>query len=237
MSGCIPGVRTSWKARTITATDVRTNLVVIALLAAVSTTVAAQGIRDRTRPTHDRSTTVTAPQATELTLTLTETAVRPMQVWVRTAGLIDAARRVVTAAVPSPEAAHVRVGQRVRAFSPQSRSRMYQARVSALSQRPGGVTVTVTLVGAGYEDTRHYILEIITERGAVLSVPNEAILETGGSQIVYVQNAEGGYVPRTITAGAQGELFTEILDGLTAGEQVVTIGSFFIDAEHKLKGS
>jgi Cu(I)/Ag(I) efflux system membrane fusion protein len=216
---------------------VRTHLAVIALLSAASTAASAQGIRDRTRPTHDRSTTVTAPQATELTLTLTETAVRPVQVWVRTAGVIDGSRRAVTAAVPSPDAAHVRVGQRVRAFSPQSRSRMYQARVSAVSPRAEGVTVTATLVGTGYEDTRHYILEIITERGAVLSVPNEAILETGGSRIVYVQDAGGGYVPRTITAGAQGELFTEILDGLQAGEQVVTIGSFFIDAEHKLKGS
>ena len=35
----------------------------------------------------------------------------------------------------------------------------------------------------------------------------------------------------------QGELFTQVLDGLKPGEQVVTIGSFFIDADHKLKGS
>jgi hypothetical protein len=35
----------------------------------------------------------------------------------------------------------------------------------------------------------------------------------------------------------RGELFTQVLDGLTPGEQVVTTGSFFIDAEHKLKGS
>jgi hypothetical protein len=32
-------------------------------------------------------------------------------------------------------------------------------------------------------------------------------------------------------------LFTQVIDGLKSGEQVVTIGSFFIDAEHKLKGS
>jgi hypothetical protein len=38
-------------------------------------------------------------------------------------------------------------------------------------------------------------------------------------------------------AGVQGELFTQVLNGLQEGEQVVTIGSFFIDAEHKLKGS
>jgi hypothetical protein len=35
----------------------------------------------------------------------------------------------------------------------------------------------------------------------------------------------------------QGELFTEVVAGLTPGEKVVTFGSFFIDAEHTLKGS
>jgi hypothetical protein len=35
----------------------------------------------------------------------------------------------------------------------------------------------------------------------------------------------------------QGELLTHIVDGLSAGDQVVTIGSFFIDADYKLKGS
>ena len=32
-------------------------------------------------------------------------------------------------------------------------------------------------------------------------------------------------------------MFTQVLDGLESGEHVVTIGSFFIDAEHKLKGA
>jgi hypothetical protein len=36
--------------------------------------------------------------------------------------------------------------------------------------------------------------------------------------------------------GVQGELFTEVVKGLMPGEQVVTFGSFFIDADHKLKG-
>jgi len=45
------------------------------------------------------------------------------------------------------------------------------------------------------------------------------------------------YAPREIQIGLQGELFTEITGGLKEGEQVVTFGSFFIDADHKLKGS
>ena len=66
-------------------------------------------------------------------------------------------------------------------------------------------------------------------------MPNEAILESGGTSTVYVQQPDHQYLPRNIKVGVQGELFTQVLDGLTAGQQVVTIGSFFIDAEHRLK--
>jgi len=53
---------------------------------------------------------------------------------------------------------------------------------------------------------------------------------------VYVQGSEGSYAPREVELGLQGELFTEVVKGLMPGEQVVTFGSFFIDADHKLKG-
>jgi len=77
----------------------------------------------------------------------------------------------------------------------------------------------------------------VTELGEFLSVPNEAIIETEGKQVVYVQQGQGRYVAKAIRTGVQGELFTQILEGLEPGEQVVTFGSFFIDAEYQLKGS
>ena len=67
-------------------------------------------------------------------------------------------------------------------------------------------------------------------------MPNEAIIESDGKHVVYVETEKGRYVPREIQPGLQGELYTQVLDGLTAGQQVVTFGSFFIDADHKLKG-
>ena len=68
-------------------------------------------------------------------------------------------------------------------------------------------------------------------------MPNEAIIEEGDRHVVYVQQQAGQYVPQEIQTGIQGELYTQVLDGLKDGEQVVTFGSFFIDAEHKLKGT
>ena len=206
------------------------------LLVAVSV-ARAQGMRDRTRLTPRGSTSVTESQAKELTLTLTQVAVRPIQVWVRTAGLVDGMSKVVTAAVSSAEGVFVQVGQRVRAFPPESRASMYQARISQVVPQGDRVLVKATLAGPGRQGSTRYILEIVTQRGELLSVPNEAIIETGGKKVVYVQEQQGRYVPKEAQLGIQGELYTQILSGLKPGEQVVTFGSFFIDAEHKLKGS
>ena len=65
----------------------------------------------------------------------------------------------------------------------------------------------------------------------------EALIEEGGRRhTVYLKTPNGEYVPRDVEAGVQGELYTEIVSGLSEGEQVVTTGSFFIDSEVKLKG-
>jgi hypothetical protein len=207
----------------------------LALVAVVS--ASGQGVRDHTRPTPQRSTAVSESQAGELTLTVTEAAVRPIQVWVRTAGRMSASGATIEGSLPLGQAALVRVGQRVRAFPPESRSRMSQARVSRVVTDATRARITATLTGPGLAGGERYILEIVTERGESLSVPNEAIIETGGARVVYVEQARGRYAPRQIQTGVQGELFTEVVSGLKAGEKVVTIGSFFIDAEHKLKGS
>jgi multidrug efflux pump subunit AcrA (membrane-fusion protein) len=202
-----------------------------------SATARAQSVREHTRPKPDRSTAITESQATELTLTVSEASIRPIQVWVRTAGRIDGAGRTVTTTVSQAEGRLVRVGQRVRAFPPESRSSMYQAWITEVLPQDDHVIVKATLSGPARQDSSRYVLEIVTENVQSLSVPNEAIIETGGKHVVYVQQPGSRYVPREIRPGVQGELYTQVLDGLQAGERVVTFGSFFIDADHKLKGS
>jgi Cu(I)/Ag(I) efflux system membrane fusion protein len=66
-------------------------------------------------------------------------------------------------------------------------------------------------------------------------VPNEAIIEREGSQVVYMQRQPGQFDPVEIRTGLKGELYTEVLDGLAEGDHVVTLGSFFIDADYRLK--
>lgn len=194
----------------------------------------AGNVREHTR-LGNTGAQLTQSQAAELTLTLNAVERRPVQSWVRTAGAVDPATRVVTALLTPEQAKLVTVGQRVRAFSVNSKSSMYQAKVSRVVVQPNRAAVEATLTNAEPDASADYVLEIVVDRGEFLSVPNEAIIEEGDKQVVYVQDRNGEYAPRLITTGLQGERYTEVLSGLKEGEQIVTTGSFFVDAEYKMK--
>jgi len=207
----------------------------LSLLIAVA--VEAEGIRDRIRPDTVRDTSVTTSQAAELTLTLVRAASQDLQTWVRTAARIDDTGRKLVANLCSANAGLVQPGQRVRAFPPDSKSSIYRASIIRVLPRNNCTTVEATLSGTTYERTPYYVMEIVVQRGKFLSIPNEAIIEEGDRQIVYVQQHPGHYMPQEIRTGLQGELYTQIQQGLSEGDEVVTLGSFFIDADHKLKTS
>jgi len=244
MSDCSPGARTSWTARTTTVIERLTapvgsargrTILVLLVFCVAASTAAAQNPRNHTR-LDPRGTRVTQSQAETLTLTLGTAEVRLLQTWVRTAGTIDKTGKILAGTVLGPDASLVKVGQRVRAFPPSSKSSMYQAYVTRVTPKPGGVAVEATLAASGRANTTLYVMEVVVEQGPYLVVPNEAIIEEGERQVVYVQQ-EGEYVPKEVHTGIQGELYTQVLDGLQPNTPVVTFGSFFIDAEHKLKGT
>ena len=193
-------------------------------------------VRARFRTGARSSTRVDQSQAEALTLTVSAVAPRPIQKWIRTAGTIDKTGKVLGAFVSGPDAALLEAGQRVRAFPPSSKSSMYQAFLTRVIPREGGADVAATLASIGRPHTTLYVMEIVVEQGPFLSVPNEAIIEEADKHVVYVQQQAGQYLPREIQAGIQGELYTQVLGGVKDGDQVVTFGSFFIDAEQKLKG-
>ena len=213
----------------------RSILLLIAFFVAGS--AGAQDVRQHTRLAGPKGTTITESQAAALTLTLSAASLRPIQTWIRTAGTIDNTGKILAGSLSGSEASLVKVGQRVRAFPPSSKSSMYQASVTRVVASASGVRVEASLAAKGRQNATHYVMEIVAERGPFLSVANEAIIEEGDRHVVYVQQQPGQYVPQEVHTGIQGELYTQVLDGLDEGAQVVTFGSFFIDAEHKLKGT
>jgi Cu(I)/Ag(I) efflux system membrane fusion protein len=71
----------------------------------------------------------------------------------------------------------------------------------------------------------------------VLSVPREAVINSGRMTRVLIAKGDGKFVPREVTTGIESGDYTEILSGLDEGDRVVISGQFLIDSEASLKGS
>ena len=72
--------------------------------------------------------------------------------------------------------------------------------------------------------------------GKKLTVPEDAVINTGTRQIVYVDRGEGKFEPREVVPGARADDTVEIVRGLRRGERVATSANFLIDSEAQLKG-
>jgi multidrug efflux pump subunit AcrA (membrane-fusion protein) len=71
----------------------------------------------------------------------------------------------------------------------------------------------------------------------VLQVPDDAILESGTRNIVFVSQGEGKLMPREVSVGDHGAGVVEIRDGLKEGDVVVLGANFLVDSESRLKAA
>jgi membrane fusion protein, copper/silver efflux system len=71
----------------------------------------------------------------------------------------------------------------------------------------------------------------------VLTVPRDAVIDTGTAAYVFIDEGEGHFSPRAVVLGAEATDRVEILDGLRAGERVVSGATFLIDSESRLQAS
>lgn len=71
----------------------------------------------------------------------------------------------------------------------------------------------------------------------VLTVPLDAILDSGTRKIAFVDVGQGYLEPREVQVGQSGRDRIEVVDGLEAGEQVVTRAAFLVDSESRLQAA
>ncbi|HEY7670427.1 MAG TPA: efflux RND transporter periplasmic adaptor subunit [Hyphomicrobium sp.] len=71
----------------------------------------------------------------------------------------------------------------------------------------------------------------------VVVVPDSAIIDSGRRQVVILDRGEGRFEPREIKLGQHGDGVREVLDGVKAGDRVVTSANFLIDAESNLRAA
>jgi len=69
---------------------------------------------------------------------------------------------------------------------------------------------------------------------AVLSVPEQAVIDTGTQKVVYVEREPGLFEGVEVQLGPRTGGYYPVISGLSAGDKIAAAGSFLLDAETRL---
>jgi membrane fusion protein, copper/silver efflux system len=78
-------------------------------------------------------------------------------------------------------------------------------------------------------------VELSAAMPEALTVPADAVVDSGLSQTVYVETAPGIFEPRKVEIGFRNHDRIEIVAGLTEGQRIATSGTFFLDSETRMR--
>jgi membrane fusion protein, copper/silver efflux system len=78
-------------------------------------------------------------------------------------------------------------------------------------------------------------VDLAVTRPPTLTVPSDAILESGLNKTVFVEHGNGFFEPREVEIGWRHGSRIEITKGLEPGERIALSGNFLIDSESRLQ--
>ena len=137
----------------------------------------------------------------------------------------------------------VRPGQDIIVTVPSLPGRTYRASVVAIDPILNTMTRSArirTLVATPDESLRPETFVHVTIHvplGEKVAVPENAVLDTGEHQIVFVIAGEGRFEPRAVELGREAQGYYEVLRGVEPGERVVTSANFLIDSESRFRSA
>lgn len=103
--------------------------------------------------------------------------------------------------------------------------------------RAASVRMTVANAQGRLRPGEYGTVTIDTDPREAVTIPRDALVDTGASQYVFVDEGEGRYTPRTVAAGrSEGERVV-IEAGLEPGVRVVSGALFLLDSESRLQAS
>jgi Cu(I)/Ag(I) efflux system membrane fusion protein len=150
----------------------------------------------------------------------------------------------VNADVPEALSAQLRPGNAVEARTPSLPGTVLKGKVSAILPEVNAATRTlkarVELANPGQRLVPGMFATVNftpATRDAVVTVPTEAVIQTGKRSVVMVAQGDGKFMPVEVEIGSEGNGQTEIRKGLDAGQKVVVSGQFLIDSEASLRGT
>jgi RND family efflux transporter MFP subunit len=103
--------------------------------------------------------------------------------------------------------------------------------------RTNKVRVEFDNLGLRFKPDMYATGEIHAALGERLVVPKDAVLDSGMRQVVFVALGDGYFEPREVRLGERGDDYTEVLEGVREGEQVVVGANFMVDSESQLKSA
>jgi RND family efflux transporter MFP subunit len=148
--------------------------------------------------------------------------------------IIDISRVWIDANVFEKDLERVRNGQQVKLTVPAFPGTTFSGRVILISTvvdpdtRSVKVRTEVPNSDGRLKPDMFANVQIVTDMNrSAISIPQSAVLDDGGKSVVFVAE-NGGYKKRVVTAGIKGNDRVEIIDGLGAGDKVVTKGNYLL---------
>jgi RND family efflux transporter MFP subunit len=80
-------------------------------------------------------------------------------------------------------------------------------------------------------------VDIDVPSGMALTVPIDAVLDSGTEQIVFLAKGDGYFDPRVVKVGRRFGSQVQIVEGLKEGDEVAAGATFFLDSESQLRAS
>ncbi len=209
--------------------------------------VARQKIKDSSWPeVHERAEALI--RASELRLRqagLSEDQITELSVNSETHSnlLLPGAKAWLYAQIYEYEIGLIKAGQEIEAATPAYPGKVFKGTIKAVDSILSAETRTLR-VRAEVENPDNMLkpemyaeIKIKITMPSRLSVPLNAIVNTGARKLVFVDKGEAGFEPREVKTGFEGGDYSEIISGVRAGETVVTSANFLIDSEARLKSS
>ena len=138
----------------------------------------------------------------------------------------------------------VKIGQEVTVTTPSYPGRTYAGIISFIDPFLDKKTRTVRVrCEIGNKDSSlkpgmfaNAVIDILIGE-AVVAITESAVIHSGKNTHIIIDKGDGTFMPRPVTLGTLAGDYYQVLEGVMAGEMVVTSANFFIDSESQLKAA
>lgn len=157
--------------------------------------------------------------------------------------IVDLSKIWILAEIYEYEASQVKLGQTAIITLPYFAGQTFRGKITYIYPQVDPTThtlkVRVEIPNSNFKlkPDMFVNVELKIDYSNKLSIPEEAILDSGTEQIIFIAHEGGYFEPRKVQLGTKVDDRYIVLSGLQAGEKFVTSGNFLIDSESRLKSA